>query len=224
MLSPLLFGIYTEEMALRVRESGLGINVGNGKLCILLYADDVILLGESSDELQELLDIVAEYGRDFNVKFNNGKSQVLVVNGEEADRGRTWKLNGEDVKRTDKYKYLGMWIDENGCDSTKSERISRANQWWGRLSSVARNRANKYEVVRGVWKGMSVPSLMYGLETISWTGKDIDKMEVVQNKVGRTALGANRFAAVEAIRGDMGWSSFKERLGKGALAYRLRLE
>jgi len=117
-----------------------------------------------------------------------------------------------------------MSVDERGCEGTKDERIARANQWWGRLSSVARYRANKYEVVRGVWKGMSMPSLMYGLETVPWTVKDIDKLEVVQRKVGRLILGANKYVAVEAIRGDMGWSTFRERIEKGVLRFRLCLE
>ena len=35
-----------------------------------------------------------------------------------------------------------------------------------------------------------------------------NKLEVIQNRVGRLALGSNRMVGVEAIRGDMGWSSF----------------
>ena len=34
---------------------------------------------------------------------------------------------------------------------------------------------------------------------------------MIQNKVGRVALGENRHVCVEAVRGDMGWSTFIER-------------
>ena len=94
----------------------------------------------------------------------------------------------------------------------------------GRLGSVARCRANKYEVVRGLWKGVAIPSIMYGLETTVWTRKDLNRLEVLQNMTGRIALGANRYVAVEAIRGDMGWSTFRERLAKAVLRYRVRLQ
>ena len=77
--------------------------------------------------------------------------------------------------KTKEYKYLGIWLDEKGC-----ERIARANQWVGRLGSVAKCRTNRYEVVRGLWKGVSVPSIMYGLETTVWSRNELDKMEVVQ--------------------------------------------
>ena len=48
--------------------------------------------------------------------------------------------------------------------------------------------------------------------------------EVIQNKVGRIALGANEYAAVEAIHGDMGWSTFSERGMKGCMMHKVRME
>ena len=224
VLSPLLFGLYVEELAIRVKGTGLGVNIEDDVLSVLMYADDVVLLSERQDDLQEMLNAVSKYGEDFDIRFSKEKSQVLVVNGNDWDNDRVWMLGGNEIKRTREYKYLGMWLDEKGSERTKSDRISRANQWMGRLGSVARCRANKYEMVKGLWKGVAVPSIMYGLETTVWTRNEMDRMEVVQNKVGRIALGANRYVAVEAIRGDMGWSTFRERLAKAVLRFRVRLQ
>ena len=133
-------------------------------------------------------------------------------------------LGGEEIGRTKEYKYLGIWLDERGCERTKHERIARTHQWVGRLGSVARCRANKYEVVRGLWKGVAIPSIMYGLETTVWTRKDMNRLEALQNMTGRIALGANRYVAVEAIRGDMGWSTFREIIAKAVLRYSQAVE
>ena len=38
------------------------------------------------------------------------------------------------------------------------------------------------------------------------------------------ALGANGYAAIEAIRSDMGWSTFSERCMKGSLMYKKKIE
>ena len=51
VLSPLLFNIYTEELAARIRESGLGMRRNEGRLGILLYADNVVL----SEDYEEML-------------------------------------------------------------------------------------------------------------------------------------------------------------------------
>ena len=36
------------------------------------------------------------------------------MNGDDSDSGRTWKLDGNEIRRTKKYKYLGIWLDEKG--------------------------------------------------------------------------------------------------------------
>ena len=59
-----------------------------------------------------------------------------------------------------------------------------------------------------MWKSIAVPSIMYGMNVMKWTKGELDKLEVSQNKLGRMALGENRYVGLEAIRGDMGWSLF----------------
>ena len=53
---------------------------------------------------------------------------------------------------------------------------------------------------------------------------ELDKLKVIQNKMGRMALGVNRYVGVEAIRGDMGWSPFDERMTKSVITYYVRIE
>ena len=69
-MSPLLFSIYTEELAARLRHSRLGVRVGQDILGVLLYADDVVLISEDRDELQQMLNISFEYGNEFSLTFN----------------------------------------------------------------------------------------------------------------------------------------------------------
>ena len=80
ILSPVLFAMYTEELAVRVKERELGVRIGNEKISLLMYADDIILMSENSDDLQSMLDVVTEYSVYFGVKFGMDKSLVMVVN------------------------------------------------------------------------------------------------------------------------------------------------
>jgi hypothetical protein len=229
ILSPLLFSLYTEELAARVRVSGLGLNIdvegfGRATLGILLYADDIVLIAGDRGNLQRMLDITTEYGRDFKVKFNRAKCGVMIINAEEGSEQETFRLSGMDIERVREYKYLGITLAEDGMERAKREKQNKALQWWGRLASICKFRANRYEVVRGLWKGVAVPSIMYSIEAFGYTKGEGDKLERIQNRVGRLGLGANRFVAVEAIRGEMGWSTFGERMAKSRLNYRVRLE
>ena len=65
---------------------------------------------------------------------------------------------------------------------------------------------------------------MYGMDVHPWNEDEINRLEVGQNVVARMALNAPRYTAVEALRGDMGWSSFLERFRKACLRYKIRLE
>ncbi|KAK4328209.1 hypothetical protein Pmani_001329 [Petrolisthes manimaculis] len=121
------------------------------------------------------------YGRDFGVKFSNEKSQVMIVNRTDDEREHTWRVGENNLKQTDEYKYLGVWLSPSGSEKTKNEKISMTNQWVGRLASAARLRASKYDVVREVWKSVAVPSIMYSMEVIAWKESEIDKLEVGQN-------------------------------------------
>ena len=56
-----------------------GVNVGNDEMCAVLYAD-VVVMSESAEELQSLLDVVDGYGRDFGPRFGSEKSKVSVLN------------------------------------------------------------------------------------------------------------------------------------------------
>ena len=52
ILSPLLFSLYTEEMAARLRRMDVGVHAGDKRLKLLLYADDAVIVSENGDELQ----------------------------------------------------------------------------------------------------------------------------------------------------------------------------
>ena len=58
MLSPILFVIVIDELAREVKRTGKGVMIGNTKINILLYADDIVLIAENSEDLQYLLDVV----------------------------------------------------------------------------------------------------------------------------------------------------------------------
>ncbi|KAF2363928.1 Reverse transcriptase domain [Trinorchestia longiramus] len=128
-LSPLLFGLYTEELAVRLRMSGFGLKVRKEKLSCLLYADDIVVVSESEQELQMVMEIVNGYSRDFNGKFGGDKSKVMVIDDDEVDRDKEWNIGEVKIGRTKVYKYLGCMLSEDGCARAKGEKVVKAMQW-----------------------------------------------------------------------------------------------
>ena len=56
---------------------------------------------------------------------------------------------------------------------------------------MAKFRTNKYKVVGGILKAIAVQSLLYDMDTINWSAEEVNKLEVIKNKIGRLGLGAN---------------------------------
>ena len=84
VLSPLLFALYTEELASRLGDKGIGVKIGNNRLGVLLYADDIILMAESGREMQEMLDITRDYAREFSMSFGEKKCGIMKYNTEDS--------------------------------------------------------------------------------------------------------------------------------------------
>ena len=56
ILSPILFNLYINYLVLYLKSFGKGIKCNDDYICTLLYADDVVLLAETEQDLQVLLE------------------------------------------------------------------------------------------------------------------------------------------------------------------------
>ena len=61
ILLPLLLNIYINDLAIYLKSLDIGIEIGNYKNCILLYADDIILVAENEQNLQTLLSALNDW-------------------------------------------------------------------------------------------------------------------------------------------------------------------
>ena len=88
------------------------MRVGNTQVRLLLYADDIVLLADSKEDLQAMLDIVTSYCKKWRFRVNpkKGKSEVMLFGRKpnKAKGERKWWLAGVEIHETDTYKYLGV--------------------------------------------------------------------------------------------------------------------
>ena len=77
-LSPFLCAMYINDLEQILIDNHCGIDFGQYKMALLLYADDVILLSDSSTKLQNALDVTQNYSNRWKLKINVIKSKILV--------------------------------------------------------------------------------------------------------------------------------------------------
>ena len=76
-LSPTLFNLYISDLALKVKAVGEGIDIGGEKVCILLYADDIVLLSDNENGLQSMLDVLSVWCKANEMTVNSQTSNVV---------------------------------------------------------------------------------------------------------------------------------------------------
>ena len=85
------------------------IGIGMLKMFLLLYADDIILFAQSSEELQNNLDTVFEYCQRYKLSVNTSKTKVMVFRKEVILPGDlVFYYNGKEINIVNTFSYLGV--------------------------------------------------------------------------------------------------------------------
>jgi len=58
LISPILFAIFINNLAIEVKKLNIGIKCGGRLISILLFADGIVLLAENKKDLEKLLECV----------------------------------------------------------------------------------------------------------------------------------------------------------------------
>ena len=174
-----------------------GQTVGKLRVNILLFADDLVLIGSSRKDLQKLLDVVFQYSTKWRFQFNVAKCKVLIFRGRGILKEDALLMGGTELGQVDSYKYLGLDFKANLSWSETKDRLARKAK--ARLAIVRKAiiEGISMEATEGLWAALIRPILEYGCEL--WGATNWPAAEQIQREVGRL-LGMNSKAADEAIR------------------------
>ena len=138
----------------------------------LLYADDLVLCGESGEDLRVMVGLFAELCRRTGLKVNVGKSKVMVLNGEDRLECEV-HVDGIRLEYVSEFKYLGCILNESGTDRAECNRkMASGRRVAGAIRSLVNTWDLQLECARVLHKKLLVPVLMYGSETILWREKE----------------------------------------------------
>ena len=125
------------------------------------------------------------------------------------------------MPRVKEFKYLGSTVQESGgCEREVKKRVQAGWKGWRRVSGVICDRRLPARVKGKVYSLVVRPAMVYGLERVAVTKKQVEKMGVVEIKMLRFAMGVTR---KDKIRNEHIRSTAKvERLGMKMREGRLR--
>ncbi len=91
----------------------MAIPFDKDKICILLFADDIVIHPENDSQLQKLLDFVNAWCSNWKIKINRDKTKIVHFRNKSVPRTKhDFNLDENNIEIVDKYKYLGIYFDE----------------------------------------------------------------------------------------------------------------
>ena len=114
-LSPLLFALYIHGLdnALKGNQLG-GVMIGKRKLFSLAFADDLVILATSEEEMKDMIKAVHRYAKTKQLTINDDKSKILKFSkGSRKSKGK-WTIEGRHYEEVEEFQYLGVTLQRNG--------------------------------------------------------------------------------------------------------------
>ena len=216
ILSPLLYSLFINGLAMALKASGLGATIdgrdGGRMLTVLLYADDIVLLAESPAQLQWLMGIVHSYCVRWRMQVNHAKCGLIRFNVTGAVLPtHALTIGATPIAWLDSYKYLGVELRAapgRPFHLFRRRMLSAAKRAAGHIAGMGMF-SGKLPVPLGirVYKALVRPLLEFCAEVTSlqpWSDA-----EQLQTAVGKRILQCPRYASATAAQGDLGWTTLE---------------
>jgi hypothetical protein len=213
-LSPLLFNIFVNDLALLLKELGVGVPLGGDLMNVLMFADDMVLVADSPEELQKLMNCTGQFLRKWRLQENIKKCGVIETQlaGQTKPVPGTYTFNGCIADIVDVYTYLGLEISKDCGWSKHAKAMSRKGAKFNvKMAHIFKNRRISTEAKRTLVLSMLVPALDYAGAV--WFGNSVIEktVQAPQNKAMVNLLNINSKSNAWAYRGELGMLSSKSR-------------
>ena len=113
-ISPTLFSVYISNLAQEINGLNCGINVDDNMVSTLLYADDIIFIAPTAENLQKMFDKLNIWSRKLRLTVNLKKTKVIHFRTSAVHQNAfRFKCGEKDIENVSSYKYLGLWFNEH---------------------------------------------------------------------------------------------------------------
>ena len=182
-----------------LREKNLGCSIGGRFSGIIVFADDVALLSNSSAELQQMLEITFDYVRHWHYKINSSKSAVIVTSKSKQSTRSAWVVNGLTIEEKVTHPHLGISKSGARHDPTDSIIGTGLRTFYALSGTGAYTGGLIPTLVSQLWKTFCIPRMLHGSSTTKFTKSMLLKLDRAQSHLFKQILGVPKSAADEIV-------------------------
>ncbi|KAK3542985.1 hypothetical protein QTP70_008520 [Hemibagrus guttatus] len=172
-LSPFLFATVMDQLSEEVRQESPWT---------MMFADDIVICSERREQVEENLERWRFALERRGMKVSRSKTEYMCVN--EREGSGTVRLQGEEVKKVQEFKYLGSTVQSNGeCGKEVKKRVQAGWNGWRKVSGVLCDQKISARIKGKVYRTVVRAAMLYGLETVSLRKRQESELEVAELKM-----------------------------------------
>ena len=236
-LSPLLFAMYLNDLSqfLSNKVKGL-VDLSQDikdlasdddvevflKLYLLLYADDIVILCESKDDLQLALNELHSYCMDWKLYVSTEKTKIMVFSRGKIRNRPVFTYNNNVIEIVDNFTYLGVTFNYNNRFSKAAKRLyDQAAKAMYSLLKKSRKLGLPVDVQIELFDSLVAPIILYNSEI--WGMQNLNIVNKLQIKYYKLVLGANISTPSVMVLGDLGKCPLELNVKQRILMYWFKL-
>jgi len=179
----LLFNFALEYVIRRVQVNQDGLKL-NGTQQLLVYADDVNMLGGSIHTINEITGLVV-VSKEIGLEVNADKTKYMVMSRDQnAERSHSVKYDNSSLERVEEFKCLGTTItNQNSIQEDIKSRLMSGNACCYSVQNLLSSSLQSKNLKIKIYRTIILPVVLYGCETCSLTLREEHRLRVFENRV-----------------------------------------
>ena len=213
-LSPFLFLVVIDTLTRELRN--------DEDLWELLFADDLVIIANTEEELQERFLAWKETLEKKGLKVNIGKTEIMISSKGGHEEVNIQAEDGSVLKQNNEFRYLGSVLsEEGGTEKAVRQRVKEAWQKWREVTGVILDKKMPLKLRMKVYKTVVRPVLLYGAEAWSLKRKEEGLLERTEMRMVRWIAGISLLERRESqdIRRMCGICNVIEKAREARLRY-----